>query len=65
MGEMLLKDVEQKYNVNHGILLQLWKDIQKAEIRNNKTNKYNDKQMVELIMNKIMNAVEEEPNQKP
>lgn len=62
---MLLKDVEKKYNVDHKILLSLWNDIQKAEIRNNKTNKYNSKQMVELIMNKIMNAVEAEGEQKP
>lgn len=61
---MLLKDVEKKYNVDHAILLSLWKDIQNAEIKNNKINKYNSKQMVELIMNKIMKAVEEEGKQK-
>lgn len=64
MGKMLLKDVEKKYNVDHAILLSLWKDIQNAEIKNNKINKYNSKQMVELIMNKIMKAVEEEGKQK-
>lgn len=64
MGKMLLKDVEKKYNVDHAILLSLWKDIQNAEIKNNKINKYNSKQMVELIMHKIMKAVEEEGKQK-